>query len=65
MYNEHVKALIAAQALRACCESRPNGACLDCIFMTTANKEWGFDCIITDATAPDKWDLTEAGGKIQ
>lgn len=65
MYNEHVKALIAAQAIREYCESRPNGSCLDCIFMTKETQEWGFACVLTDTTAPDKWDLTEAGGKMQ
>lgn len=63
--NDHEKALIAAQTLRDYCETRPHGSCIDCIFKTRENQEWGFACALTDFFAPDKWDLTEAGAKIK
>lgn len=39
--------------------------CIDCIFKTRENQEWGFACALTDFFAPDKWDLIEAGAKIK
>lgn len=61
--NEHEKALEAAKVIREYCNTRPNGACLNCIFMSTSNKEWGFDCVVGEADTPDRWNLTEAERK--
>ena len=63
--NEHEKALIAAQTIREYCETRPNGACIDCVFKTQKNQECGDACALTDFFAPYKWNLAEAGAKIK